>query len=324
MRNHAEHCTDTGRNKKYIFSNGVPPHDILIASNRPPLCQNKYKVVMPLRPRWRPRVEPIPSAGPIGFSLSGIPIYSAAWAVWNRFIYQEHAWMGHPGTLTSMWHYHHPASGNGGRTIYASEDTLVGYAMDGFPIFGPLRSRRPGQHLDECNGRWVGGEYQYHLRRYDEVDLTDPYCSGKVSHWNFVLGCYHGDLSESGIFRDNSDRSRLTCSVSHRTTGQSPPPSPPPTPSAVGRTADFVSPRGGSDGWCATGVAGSPAKTLWLLTEEECAAECVQDPRCHAYEHGRFQTNHRGHKWCQLQYASVTHVLRTSGFSCMVKAGLGL
>ena len=112
--------------------------------------------------------------------------------------------------------------------------------------------------------------------------------------------------------------------VFQQMSGAEPPPSRPPPAlrtqrGGQGGSIDFVAPRGGASGWCATGTSGSPKRTLWLVSEEQCASECVQDPRCHAYEHGLYETNHRGHKWCQLQYVRVTHAVRKHGFVCKAK-----
>lgn len=38
--------------------------------------------------------------------------------------------------------------------------TLLGWALDGFPIYGPDESLQ----LDKCNGRTVNGKYQYHVK----------------------------------------------------------------------------------------------------------------------------------------------------------------
>lgn len=38
-------------------------------------------------------------------------------------------------------------------------DTLIGYALDGFPIYGRL----PASQLDVCGGRITPGGYQYHI-----------------------------------------------------------------------------------------------------------------------------------------------------------------
>ena len=43
----------------------------------------------------------------------------------------------------------------------ASENDLLGYALDGYPIYGPLPD---ASILDECNGQTIDGQYQYHVR----------------------------------------------------------------------------------------------------------------------------------------------------------------
>ena len=41
-----------------------------------------------------------------------------------------------------------------------TSDTLLGYALDGFPIYGPISDPNS---LDSCNGRTIDGEYTYHI-----------------------------------------------------------------------------------------------------------------------------------------------------------------
>lgn len=56
---------------------------------------------------------------------------------------------------------------------YAStgEYTLIGYALDGFPIYGPVAS---GVHMDACGGTDTPTGYQYHVRANED----------------FILGCF--------------------------------------------------------------------------------------------------------------------------------------
>lgn len=54
---------------------------------------------------------------------------------------------------------------------YQDAHGLLGYALDGFPIYGPATPQTP---LDACGGTDTGAGYQYHIRA-DE---------------NFVLGCF--------------------------------------------------------------------------------------------------------------------------------------
>jgi hypothetical protein len=42
-----------------------------------------------------------------------------------------------------------------------SSADFLGYALDGFPIYGPLSD---DSVLDACNGQTVDGQYQYHVR----------------------------------------------------------------------------------------------------------------------------------------------------------------
>ena len=150
-----------------------------------------------------------------------MPLVDSAWALYNGFMFEDHAYQGHAHSVSLWWHYHHsqlPPHGQPAASPppYRAETALVGYAMDGFPIYGPLPAggasgalclcqqrlvrvksacwcmhvqpcackrllhscRTPGE-LDECNGRLVNGRYQYHMRRFEEVDFTLPQCSNR-------------------------------------------------------------------------------------------------------------------------------------------------
>ena len=101
-----------------------------------------------------------------------------------------------------LWHYHHPAIKSDPTGDYARPDELIGWAMDGFPIYGPLPAGDDGA-LDACNGRIANGGYRYHVRRLEAINLSLPYCrshgSGWATHWSLILGCFHGDVSRTTI-----------------------------------------------------------------------------------------------------------------------------
>lgn len=59
----------------------------------------------------------------------------------------------------------------------SGEVEVVGYALDGAPIFGPTENVAA---LDECGGATVGNEYRYYLRVGE----------------SFVLGCFSGTPAE--------------------------------------------------------------------------------------------------------------------------------
>lgn len=63
------------------------------------------------------------------------------------------------------------------RFVSAGESALVGYALDGFPIYGP---RADTTGLDSCGGMNGGSGYQYHIRADED----------------FILGCFAGTPAE--------------------------------------------------------------------------------------------------------------------------------
>ena len=72
------------------------------------------------------------------------------------------------------------------------QNRLVAYTLDGFPIYGALPDSQVGG-LDECNGRYVNNNYQYHVRTLGQVNENAPYSNADGSNnWNYILGCYRG------------------------------------------------------------------------------------------------------------------------------------
>jgi len=82
---------------------------------------------------------------------------------------------GHPGPLGSAYHYHKmPPEGRSWDAICFANvtegvaSTILGVAVDGFPIYGPFDStgtELTPADLDECNGITVNGEYRYIVTR---------------------------------------------------------------------------------------------------------------------------------------------------------------
>lgn len=224
----AEMCVSLDNSTRYIFSNGLPDHPIFSPSYRPKHCMVPFAAAMPRTPVYDGSyLEENPVAGPIGFALNGVPFVDAAWAVDNGFLFEESAWTGHANTLEFWWHYHSsrmPPSGE-----YAEEDELVGYAMDGFPIYGPTNNV-----LDECNGRLVDGSYRYHQVRMEDIDFSSPQCNAndpRIHNWNPIIGCFRGNTSQSRVYIDDGNRQGMICSSSSSTTGT------PPSPSSTTDTA---------------------------------------------------------------------------------------
>ena len=89
---------------------------------------------------------------------------------------------------------------------------LLGVAMDGFPIYGPLSD--PDSTLDECNFDAVN--QRYHIRLLDQVDETLPYCKSATDesvNWNYIIGCFRGDLSQSALLDSTMETIPGDCTV---------------------------------------------------------------------------------------------------------------
>ena len=207
--NEVQHYSCPASDLRIIVSNGIPDHDIQFVRN-PPRVQN-WMVSMPLTPSYITDGNPIePSPlGYIAMSLNGVPVYGAQEGGGTNAVeftdgsfrvpYHGHA------APNGDWHYH---SGEFGRTTSLELDddditsrTLMGFAADGFPIYGPLDDP---SGLDECNGIQVGDSvdsYRYHARKLTQVNETVDYCNGNSSVvvWKYVLGCFMGNLARSAV-----------------------------------------------------------------------------------------------------------------------------
>jgi hypothetical protein len=185
-------CPSSG--KRVIISNGIPDHDVVLWNNFD-ACVIPWAVEIPLYPEVATSQTEIPVRGMIAMALNGVPSYGAQESDSLNAVEGDAAdaksanfWYGHTGA-DSNWHIHAPYMG------YETADstTHLGYVMDGFPIYGPMAE---ASELDECNGRYVNGYYQYHVRDLDQVDGDADYCNGSNpnNNWNYILGCYSGTI----------------------------------------------------------------------------------------------------------------------------------
>jgi len=166
----------------------IPPTDPAYAYDRNPnaIAQSPYAWTLPLNPQVAKRPSCLPM-GAIGVLTDGVALFNAldgegrdaaAWEVLDIF------W-GHP-ERTGQYHHHNVPSWIG-PTSGAGHSGLVGYAKDGFGIFGPLGNSGgvvTNANLDACHGHthkapWNGSVqkiYHYH------ATLEFPY----------TLGCFKG------------------------------------------------------------------------------------------------------------------------------------
>ena len=142
---------------------------------------------MPLNPTVASSKTEVPVRGMIAMATNGVPAYGPQESdnnnavEGNAGVQGARFWYGHTGADLA-WHVHNPHMGE--ETV--KSDQLLGYAMDGFPIYGPLDDNAVYQ-LDPCNGIYNSdGSYQYHVRAIDQVDANLEYCNGNSpeTNWN--------------------------------------------------------------------------------------------------------------------------------------------
>ena len=163
------------RDKRVIISNGIPNHGVTLQNRNGP-CEVNWVVEIPLNPSVanEERTE-IPIRGMIAMAMNGVPAYGPQESDSNNAVEGTMGvpgarfWYGHAGP-NSAWHVHNPKMGREVETY----ETLLGYAMDGLPIYGHLED---DSVLDSCNGMYRDGKYQYHVRTLDQVNDSLEYCN---------------------------------------------------------------------------------------------------------------------------------------------------
>ena len=122
--------------------------------------------------------------GSIGVALNGVALYNPFTSDGNDAVTGEFREIfddcdGHPD-VTGTYHYHQIP----GCIFDNSANQLIGVALDGFPIYGPIDENGNtlvSLDLDMCHGRVVDGAYRYHMT------YTYPY----------ILGCFRGEYTRS-------------------------------------------------------------------------------------------------------------------------------
>jgi hypothetical protein len=116
--------------------------------------------------------------GAIGVSLNGVPFFNQYAGpnqpLTNEIVSFDKYW-GHP-QATGVYHYHvEPLYLT---TIKASKSSLLGFLLDGFPVYGPEETGAAVTGLDAYHGHthattdYPNGIYHYHITN------TDPYING--------------------------------------------------------------------------------------------------------------------------------------------------
>jgi len=175
-----------------VESDGIPNHPTGKFPNKDnpnQILKQNYHFKIPLKPQIADKPTKTPF-GPIGVAINGIPFYNQYNAEGKDAVKLEvfDSCCGHPDQM-GRYHYHKyptclksPFKDEPGK-----HSPLIGYAFDGFPIYGPNgEDGKPPTDLDECNGH-SDKERGYHYH----VTAKFPY----------IVGAYKGVVDESNFPR---------------------------------------------------------------------------------------------------------------------------
>jgi hypothetical protein len=160
---------------KFEAYNGTNPN-YMTNPNR--IAQASLTFKIPLNPAVATNHASTPM-GPIGVSLNGVPFfnqYAAGGSPLTGEINSFDQYYGHP-QQQGQYHYHAEPYY---LTTTKGKDALLGFLLDGFPVYGPLEKGATitNAQLDAYHGHsaatpdFPGGIYHYH------ITSADPYLNG--------------------------------------------------------------------------------------------------------------------------------------------------
>ncbi|MDX2143506.1 MAG: YHYH protein [Rhodospirillaceae bacterium] len=163
---------DLPRHRSGVFPIAPGDDAYLIDRNPNPIQSQDIHVALPLNPTLAP--QPSCAPGAVGILLTGVVLFNALDALGRDAVAHEvqDDCQGHP-QMTGTYHYHSVTSCLEDARLADGHSALVGYAVDGFGIYG--RYGEGGQalasaDLDDCHGHihriaWDGAQvemYHYH------------------------------------------------------------------------------------------------------------------------------------------------------------------
>lgn len=148
-------------------------------SNNVPIRQQNLTFRIPLKPALNTAHRATPM-GPIGVSLNGVPFfnqYAGNGAPLGPEINSFDQYNGHATPQDGSYHYHAEPLW---LTARKGRDALLGFLLDGFPVYGPLENGHVivNADLDAYHGHtaatadYPNGIYHYH------TTTADPYING--------------------------------------------------------------------------------------------------------------------------------------------------
>ncbi len=131
--------------------------------------RQNYTFKIPINPTRATNHQATP-LGPIGISINGVPLFNQYNGQHNPLTVEINTfdqYNGHP-TPTGQYHYHVEPTHI---TQTKGEDALIGFLLDGFPVYGPLENGRlvTNDSLDAYHGHfgptadYPNGIYHYHI-----------------------------------------------------------------------------------------------------------------------------------------------------------------
>ncbi|MEK9627476.1 MAG: YHYH protein [Nitrospinota bacterium] len=160
-----------------VSTTGYPDHKWERVNPNRPTRQN-FKFQIPRFPKIAPNTTPVPSRGPIAVAVNGVVFFGPEDQE-GKIAIENHgldSCLGHPAP-TGVYHYH-CTPGCVHRDIPNQHSPVIGYAFDGFKIYGLQdKGGHPPNDLDQCNGH-SDEERGYHYHTTEDFP--------------FVLGCYRG------------------------------------------------------------------------------------------------------------------------------------
>ena len=160
---------------RYEAYNGTNPN---WQQNPNHIAEQTLEFRIPLNPQEAATHQPTP-LGPIGVAINGVPFfnqYAGPGQPLTTEINSFDQYDGHP-QQTDMYHYHvEPYA----LTAANGEDALLGYLLDGFPVYGPEENGKilTDADLDQYHGHfgptadYPDGIYHYH------ITAEAPYING--------------------------------------------------------------------------------------------------------------------------------------------------
>jgi hypothetical protein len=195
----------TGSKRRTFSGNGLPkgdttgefpvkPSDDAYGYDRNPnsIRSQSVRYSLPTHPQAASQPNCLPM-GPIAIARNGVAIFNALDAQNRDAVAHEvqDSCGGHPQT-SGVYHYHDiPSCLTRGESRHRASG-LVGYALDGYPIYGPRGHGGrllTNEDLDACHGKVGKVLYEGRWQRIYHYNATLEY--------PYTLGCFHGTPASS-------------------------------------------------------------------------------------------------------------------------------